>query len=103
MKFQKEAENLYKDLNLVMKDGEVFYTKSRRVYPIFEPDGSINWFNLLTGGTYWRLAMSILFIVIAIGLIWQYHGQLQWCADLVSKINERHLWDLINSPRIQLT
>ena len=44
------------------------------VYPIKNEDGSINWFNLLTGGSWIRLLMLVVFIAILLFAIAEYAG-----------------------------
>lgn len=44
------------------------------IYPIKNKDGSINWKNLIAGGSWWKLGLVILFVILAIGAINEYVG-----------------------------
>jgi hypothetical protein len=46
----------------------------RVVHPIRNQDGSINWYNLLTGGHWIRLVTVIFIIIIILGAINEYWG-----------------------------
>ena len=84
--FKKEADKFYSNPDIeVNLNGEVF--KKRRVYPILNQDGSIKWFNFLTGGTWWRLIGAILFIIIGLGFIFEYVGSLSACSKVMSDLN----------------
>ena len=49
------------------------------VYPNKNDDGSINWFNLLTGGSLLRLFIVIIIVLLVIGLAYEYMGNLSQC------------------------
>lgn len=87
MKFKKEAERLFSKLEKKEAEGKIEYYKKRQVYPIFHEDGSINWFNLLTGGSYWKLLMAIAFVCIVLGVGYEYKANLAVCADLMYDYN----------------
>ena len=87
MKFTKEAEKLYAKLEEKEIDGKVQYFKLRKVYPIFNKDGSMNWFNFVTGGKWWKLGLIILFTLVALGFIYEYSSNLKHCAEVMTQLN----------------
>jgi hypothetical protein len=42
------------------------------VYPWKNDDGSINWFNFLTGGSWIKLIIVIVFVLLIVGAIYEY-------------------------------
>jgi hypothetical protein len=54
-------------------------------------DGSVNWFNLYTGGTWFKLITTIIIITIIIGFIIEYHNNTEFCRQLVSQYNNSTL------------
>ena len=86
MKFEKAAEKLYSKLE-EKDNGYTVYYCMRQVYPVLNRDGTINWFNFITGGNFWKLAGAILFIIIVLGFIWEYHINIQAGADCLSREN----------------
>ena len=87
MKFEKAAEKLYSKLEVKDNGYTKVYYRMRQVYPIINPDGTINWFNFLTGGTWWKLTGALLFIIIVLGFLWEYHITIQAGIDCISKQN----------------
>jgi hypothetical protein len=87
MKFKSSAEKLYKNLIEESKEGEIVYYKKRQVYPSINKDGSINWFNFLTGGSWFRLIILIILIGIIIGFIFEYNSNLKECEKVMSEWN----------------
>ena len=66
MKFKKiEVEG--KTLYLKRDEGSF-----RIVHPIHKEDGSINWFNLLAGGSWKNLIITGVIILIISGVIYEY-------------------------------
>lgn len=86
MKFQKAADKLYEKLEAGPEGSNTFY-KKRRVYPVLNQDGSVHVFNLLTGGTWMKLGFAILFIVVAVGMILEYHNNLAACVEIINEKN----------------
>ena len=87
MNFKKQADILFSKLIKEETEGKPRYFKKREVYPIFNEDGNINWFNFVTGGKWWKLAGIILFVIIVIGFIWEYHSNLIQGAECLSREN----------------
>lgn len=88
MKFKKEADKLYSKLESYEEEGETIYFKKRIVKPPLNLDGSINWFNFLTGGSWWRIIGVMVFLIIALGFIWEYHSNFQTCIEAINEINQ---------------
>jgi len=42
------------------------------IYPWKNNDGSINWFNLLTGGSWLKLIILIVLVLLIVGAIYEY-------------------------------
>ena len=95
MSFKELADKLYSKLEREEVDGEIIFTKKRRVYPIIDEQGKINWFNFLTGGTYWKLIGVIAFIVIIIGFALEYNSNLSYCAQILSE-QQQNITNLLN-------
>ena len=56
----------------------------RVVHPIKNDDGSWNWFNVFTGGTWWKLTKLLLILTLVLGMSWSYMRDTQQCRDLLS-------------------
>lgn len=103
MKFKKAADKLYEKLQVEEKEGKLRYYRPREVYPIIERDGSIKWFNLLTGGKWWNLFVAIILMIITIGLIFEYTSNLNLCTELIEEKNlEIHLNNLNKTLEIPI-
>jgi hypothetical protein len=87
MDFKKVSDKLYSKLEEKEINGKLIYFKSRQVYPILNKDGSFNWFNFLTGGRWSYIIILIICILIVLGLIWEYHINLQLGIDCLNKLN----------------
>jgi len=72
------------DTGVYIKKGNLF--KYRLVYPIQNEDGSTNWHNLLTGGDYGKLIMTLVICLLLIGSVFAYKHDIQSCADTLNKI-----------------
>ena len=75
--YNKFKMNIHEKLDKVVLKGENVYLRKARsgwrvVKPIKNEDGSINWFNLLAGGSWWNLLfVGVLVLLICIS-IWEY-------------------------------
>lgn len=69
----------------------------RVVYPLRNEDGSINWFNTLTGGNWWKLIVLTIIVLVVLGLAQEYISNLKFCADLMNYMNNRSIV-LDNNP-----
>ena len=80
-----------KDINEIEINSEKIYLKKSKifgwtvVYPTKNPDGSINWFNLITGGSWLRLVALIVIIIIILGFFYEYSTQARLLASLLEK------------------
>jgi hypothetical protein len=83
MNLKTTADKLYSKLEK-KEDG---YYKPRKVYPIIDEDGTINWFNFLTGGSWKSLLVVIFILLVSLGFIYEYHSNLQTCAKYMSDYN----------------
>ncbi len=61
------------------KDGKTY----RVVHPIIE-DGKVNWFNLLTGGSWKSLIITIVITLVVIGILNEYASNIQTLLDCFS-------------------
>ena len=61
---------------LIIDDKDVFVSQRGDVFKVVKPikndDGSINWFNLIVGGSWWNLGVVIFVIIIILGLLQEY-------------------------------
>jgi len=87
MRFEKEAEKLYSRLEVEAKDGTLRYYRRRYVSPVLNRDGSLNYFNLITGGNYWRLFGALAFVIIGVGFALEYHSTMKLCEQLINEHN----------------
>ena len=58
----------------------------RVIYPLRNEDGSRNWFNILTGGSYWNLVKVILIVSIILLMVWSYQRDIRVCTEFVNNI-----------------
>ena len=56
----------------------------RVVYPYRNEDGSLNLFNILTGGNYWKLVKVGIILLLILGMSWAYARDTEACRDLIS-------------------
>ena len=99
MIFEKQRDKLYANLIEEEKEGKKVYYRKSQVYPVINKDGTFNWFNFLTGGSYLRLFMVLLFIIIALGFIFEYHNNLKECVEFMSEYN----LEKISSSRVNMS
>jgi len=72
------------------------YNGWKEIHPIRNKDKTINWKNLIAGGSWWNLFLIIIFVLIALGFIYEYHNNLQMCSEVMSEINNRSAF--LNQP-----
>lgn len=68
---------IYEKLDKVFLKGENVYLRKgkigwRVVHPIKNEDGSTNWFNLLTGGSWWNVFFVAVIVFLICFVIWEY-------------------------------
>jgi hypothetical protein len=54
------------------------------VYPINNDNGTPNWFNILTGGTWGKLLTTLFVIAIILGVTFSYMHDTKTCREMVS-------------------
>jgi len=71
---------------------EVYLKKSfdgwRVIHPFKNDDGSINWFNISTGGSYWNLIKVLIIVLFIMVLSWSYFRDIKVCTDFSERIQE---------------
>ena len=72
-----------KNIKEVVIDDQVVYLKKgmfgmQVIHPI-KTDGKINWKNLIAGGSWLKLGLIALFVLLALGLINEYVTNMQIC------------------------
>ena len=53
------------------------------IYPWKNEDGSINWFNLCTGGSWYNLMKVSLIVLLILGMVWSYKHDVSLCLGCV--------------------
>jgi len=73
-----------------IKDGvEVHHNKFwgyRIVHPLKNTDGKINYFNLITGGSWGRFFTVVIIVVLILIMSWSYAHDTKACRDLIENI-----------------
>jgi hypothetical protein len=72
-----------------LPEGEKVFLKHsfdgwRVVYPFKNEDGTINWFNLCTGGSWWSILKTLFLLFIILGVSWSYAHDTKQCRELVN-------------------
>jgi len=57
------------------------------VKPIKNDDGTINWFNLLTGGSWWNLIIVGIIVMIVLGLLQEYSSNVRMLQEAACPIS----------------
>jgi hypothetical protein len=71
------------EIKRVDMEGEIVYLKKNSVlgwkvvYPIRNEDGTINWFNLLTGGSWWNLLIPFFIVLMIILVLYEYTSNIK--------------------------
>ena len=68
---------MFEKLDKVFLKGDIVYLRKARsgwrvIHPIKNEDGSINWFNLLTGGSWWNVLFVGVVVFLICFAIWEY-------------------------------
>ena len=73
-----KAEDLPKDAKVFLKkEGDSY----RVIHPIKNEDGTLNWFNILTGGSWRNVILVSVIIIILLGLLYEYSSNMQILLD----------------------
>ncbi len=78
-----------KKIKEVTIDNEIIYLKKgslgwSTVNPI-KINGKISWINLIAGGSWIRLAVTILFVVLIVGSVWEYANAINVAQECLSR------------------
>lgn len=85
-----------KELKKIEVDGDVIYLNKKVnsifkgwniVYPIKNEDGTTNWKHLIAGRSWWNLVFVLIFVLVWLGFIFEYHSNLESCTNAMSEIN----------------
>jgi len=82
----------------------------RIIYPFTNDDGTKNWFNILTGGNYWKLVKLLLIMLLIAGVTWSYMRDTrtcrellgnaeEWCNNFTTYLEEQQVWANPTLPR----
>ena len=91
MNFKDIADKLYSRLEEKEIDNKLTYFKPRQVFPILNKDGSMNWFNFLTGGKWSKIIWITILTMIIIGFIFEYHSNMQLGIECINKLNSMNI------------
>lgn len=66
-----------KNINKVFIGEEKIYLKKdfigwHVIHPWKNEDGTINWFNTLTGGSWWHILITFIIVLLIVGVIYEY-------------------------------
>ncbi len=75
MKGKKIEEGVY------LHKGKLGY---RLIYPYKNKDGTINWFNIFTGGSWKNLITVIIVVLFILGLSYAYYLDVKTCRKVIS-------------------
>lgn len=64
-----KAEELPSEEKVYLKKG---FKGWQVVHPIRNEDKSINWKNLLTGGSWWNVIITLIIVLIIVGVLYEY-------------------------------
>ena len=71
----------YNDDGSYLKKDELF--GYRVIYPYKNPDGTIHWFNLLTGGSWAKFVVTLLIVALIIFSVWAYKTDVSTCYEVI--------------------
>lgn len=76
-----------KEIIVQLDNAQVVKTKwsgYRIIFPIKNKDGSINWFNLFTGGSWGNLIFITIIVLLICGSVWAYQHDIRACIDTLN-------------------
>jgi len=59
----------------------------RVIKPWRNEDGSFNWFNFLTGGSWTNLIIVAIVVIVTLGVLYEYSTNLKICAEVLGSRN----------------
>jgi len=60
----------------------------RVVYPMKNEDGSMNWKNIISGGSYWNFVKIAIILGIIVFLTWSYMHDTRECREFTKQLQE---------------
>jgi len=92
LSFIEKENNKMKNIEKIQIGKERIYLKKSAigwgiVYPIKNEDGSINWFNLLTGGSWWNLGIVLFIVIIILGCVYEYSNTVRIANKCLEQLN----------------
>jgi len=81
--------NKMKDIKEIEIEGDRINLKKsfdgwRVCYPYKNSDGTFNYFNLLTGGTWWNVLKVLIVVGLILGLSFGYYNDVKVCRDCMA-------------------
>ena len=77
---------------------DVFIAQRDNTFKVVKPwkneDGTINWFNFLTGGSWWNLAIVTLIILIVLGTLNEYSSNIKFLQEMCPPIIQSSGWNI---------
>jgi len=97
-----------KNIKEVSIDNEVVYLKKdflgwHTTNPIKNNDGTINWKNLISGGSWIKLCLVIAFVIIMIMAIVEYTESLRYCSELIANQSIKINPNFLNISNLNIT
>ncbi len=68
----------------------------RLVFPIRNQDGSLNWFNLLTGGSWGNLIIVFAIVLFMVGLVFAYKHDIALLVECCNNYKESLQTTIVN-------
>jgi hypothetical protein len=66
------------------------------VHPLKKEDGTKDWFNIITGGSIWKLLFIIVLFLLILVAVQEYKSNMETCSKAVDIVNRFQLWDSTN-------
>jgi len=64
---------------------KVFVSQRKNTFKVVKPwrneDRTINWFNILTGGSWMNLIITAVIVIVVLGTLWEYSQNIQALKD----------------------
>lgn len=79
-----------KPTNIVEVNGEKIHLRKdflgwHQVHPIMDEDGKLNWKNLIAGGSWTKLLIVIVVVLLILGCIYEYSTAIKIANDCLNK------------------
>jgi len=79
-----------KPTHLVELDGEKIHFRKdifgwHQVFPVMDENGKLNWKNFIAGGSWIKLGLVVLLVILIIGCIYEYSQAVQIANDCLAK------------------